>query len=708
LEVSQTTRPRIALDFGPDHVLFPNLANQPILDLLLRRDLWDHVKAADGTELWQAFGYYSGHGKERLITPSLPNRFLAILPANMAEHPQWKEPDVQDRSGAARYAAELENVIRQRLREIGESVSDHCRGKEALGFDAARFSNQIEKLLEVHWQVVPWPEKIEDALDAAAAVPGEDGKHPLDAIRAVTAMLNRMPVEHRDPQCFRNGNVREPDKAGPLAQVSNAWSALYALTSWQLDAIKSTRCFHAWNQGGWLVDRAQNKDSLNGKEELCLVVPTTEEDASKLSQILAGSSHVFKAGDLLGASTLLKRLWHRTWLCREHAFEPTNFAMPITRSIAAHHPFADNVDEETGSEDEGKYFAVLALDGDEIGKWISGIKCPELAGQLSEEARAYFSKHKNEEFLNPGTRRPLSPSFHLQFSEIIANFGIHCVRRIVQAFDGRLIYAGGDDVLAMLPADTAISCARALRTAFRGDKSLPGLAKGIADRSSSKPEDWRSDQQTPLFLVEHEGFVRLTPQAAPQGHGAKAGLLDEPVKFPFLVPGPAADCSVGIAIAHFKSPLQDVVRAAQAAEQRAKKQLGRSAVAVTLFKRSGETIEWGCKWEGGGLDFYRALADALDAEQLSAKFPYRVVELLAAYLTETTPLVRDAKTVQPVPNFPANEIIRREFAHVRLSPHRRPFSRPCETGERTRPACRVRWPAGRPDLRANVVLPTPR
>jgi hypothetical protein len=185
LEVSQTTRPRIALDFGPDHVLFPNLANQPILDLLLRRDLWDHVKAADGTELWQAFGYYSGHGKERLITPSLPNRFLAILPANMAEHPQWKEPDVQDRSGAARYAAELENVIRQRLREIGESVSDHCRGKEALGFDAARFSNQIEKLLEVHWQVVPWPEKIEDALDAAAAVPGEDGKHPLDAIRAV-------------------------------------------------------------------------------------------------------------------------------------------------------------------------------------------------------------------------------------------------------------------------------------------------------------------------------------------------------------------------------------------------------------------------------------------------------------------------------------------------------------------------------------------
>jgi hypothetical protein len=129
---------------------------------------------------------------------------------------------------------------------------------------------------------------------------------------------------------------------------------------------------------------------------------------------------------------------------------------------------------------------------------------------------------------------------------------------------------------------------------------------------------------------------------------------------PFLVPGPAADASVGIAIAHFKSPLQDVVRAAQDAEKRAKKQLGRSAVAVTLFKRSGETIEWGAKWEKGGLELYRALADALQAGQLSSKFPYRVVELLEPYLTQHTGF---AKTM-PVPEFKAvaDEIIKREFA----------------------------------------------
>jgi hypothetical protein len=82
------------------------------------------------------------------------------------------------------------------------------------------------------------------------------------------------------------------------------------------------------------------------------------------------------------------------------------------------------------------------------------------------------------------------------------------------------------------------------------------------DRTPRKREDWHSDRETELFSVQHEGFVKLTAEAAPKGHGAEAGLLSQPVTFPFLLPGPAADASVGIAIAHFKSPLQDVVRAA--------------------------------------------------------------------------------------------------------------------------------------------------
>jgi CRISPR-associated protein Cmr2 len=185
---------------------------------------------------------------------------------------------------------------------------------------------------------------------------------------------------------------------------------------------------------------------------------------------------------------------------------------------------------------------------------------------------------------------------HTRFSSALGNFSRDQVSPVVAKHCGRVIYAGGDDVLALLPADTALSCAQALR----------------------------------------EEFHRTMP----------SGL----------------DASVGIAIAHFKTPLQDIVRAAQMAERRAKNQLNRSAVAVTLYKRSGETVEWGTNWQSGGLELYDALAAALKNDHVSVKFPQRVVELLAPYLSEQTGLV---KTV-PSPEFEnvVDEIMQREFAAV--------------------------------------------
>jgi hypothetical protein len=333
--------------------------------------------------------------------------------------------------------------------------------------------------------------------------------------------------------------------------------------------------------------------------------------------------------------------------------------MPDTRSIARHEPFGrddDKKNEEDFLKDSSeKYFAVLALDGDEIGKWISGVKTPPFRSQLADYtrhggqerqgAREYFERDSDPDsggnlrgrfarFLE--ARRPLSPSYHLQFSEALGNFALHCARTIVEGFDGRLIYAGGDDVLALLPADTVLECARSLRNAFQG-RTVIHPTKGT------------------LFSSAAPGFLSF---------GSK---YDQGRSVSFLVPGPAADCSVGIAIAHFKSPLQDVVRAAQAAEKRAKRQpdhggLGRSAVAVTLMKRSGEIIEWGAKWEHG-LDLFQQLAMCLKKDWLSSKFPHRFAELIEVYVTDSTPLSRANHSLSPVGQFPVDDIVRREFEH---------------------------------------------
>jgi hypothetical protein len=64
------------------------------------------------------------------------------------------------------------------------------------------------------------------------------------------------------------------------------------------------------------------------------------------------------------------------------------------------------------------------------------------------------------------------------------------------------------------------------------------------------------------------------------------------------------------------------------------------------------------------LELYRAIADGLAEEKLSAKFSYRLVELLQPYLTASTPFIELRRTIKPVEGFNASEVIRREFAHA--------------------------------------------
>ncbi|MBC8095247.1 MAG: type III-B CRISPR-associated protein Cas10/Cmr2, partial [Akkermansiaceae bacterium] len=84
------------------------------------------------------------------------------------------------------------------------------------------------------------------------------------------------------------------------------------------------------------------------------------------------------------------------------------------------------------------YYAVLAMDGDHMGKWLSGGKT---AGEITQE-------------------------WHASFSGQLSDFALNIVRNIVESHHGRLIYAGGDDVLAMLPATHALECALELHAKF--------------------------------------------------------------------------------------------------------------------------------------------------------------------------------------------------------------------------------------------------
>jgi len=622
----------LSAEIGPDAVIFPNLSGQPLFDLHWRDELWSKVNIGSET-VWESMKWRNSD----LLTPNLPNVFLAVVPADRASE----------------LGALVQEAIQAEWKKIASAVWKKCElaglaaeeGDLTASERKARFDNQIGRFLSLSWHSTPWPNTLEDAMMMAEAFdPNMPTQEARGRVQSVVDMATKhMPLEHRDGRYYVGG------KDGPKQRLNNTglgWSVMLAFNAWGLDGIRQTRHFSAANPGGWKSGSFNNKDALTGCEEAVAGGRIWSEKARAIQQ--GPWSSLFKHDDWLAAITLVKRLWHFTYLASEPWSLETSsqhFPMPDTRSIAQHAPYRRDDEEIPGAIEQNsskKYFAVLALDGDQIGKWISGAKTPPFSTQLADYMdtsntqrfgpKLYFEKSEFKDFLR--VSRPLSPSYHLQFSEALSNFALLCAQPIVQSFDGRLIYAGGDDVVALLPADSVLECAYALRMAFSG-REVQGPGGKL------------------LFSSPASGFLSSNNWKDQHQPGRA---------IPFLVPGPAADCSVGIAMAHFKAPLQDVVRAAQAAEKRAKKQLGRSAVAVTLLKRSGETIEWGCKWESGGLELYRSIADALHNQELSSKFPYRLVQLLEPYRTSGLGIFEQQDSQEF--NSVSMAVILQEFSHA--------------------------------------------
>ncbi len=154
------------------------------------------------------------------------------------------------------------------------------------------------------------------------------------------------------------------------------------------------------------------------------------------------------------------------------------------------------------------YLAVIAADGDAMGKTIAGLK-------LMEQ--------------------------HRDFSKDLAEFAGRA-EKIVEQHYGALVFSGGDDVLALVPVDLALECARALHDTF-GD-----LMKVAGVRAGTKPT-----------------------------------------------------LSVGVAIGHAMDPMEDLLDRARAAERRAKHSEGegadRDGLCVTVHPRSGAPLGVRTQWQ---------------------------------------------------------------------------------------------------------------
>lgn len=220
-----------------------------------------------------------------------------------------------------------------------------------------------------------------------------------------------------------------------------------------------------------------------------------------------------------------------------------------------------------------KYFAVVKMDGDDFGQWITGraARRPALTevtptwvhdlaeAQLEvaedaddEAARDYWSRWLGRGG-HEGLRRPLSPALHGELSRRLAVAGTSIVPQIVEEHGlGRVIYSGGDDMLAFLPVETVLPTVAALVDRLRRPDALHdrvtfsgGIAIGHVRTPLSrtveragKGEDHAKRARKRFIRLAEAALARITDQidsARRSGVEPPAPLLDRRSHFEALL-----------------------------------------------------------------------------------------------------------------------------------------------------------------------------
>ena len=265
------------------------------------------------------------------------------------------------------------------------------------------------------------------------------------------------------------------------------------------------------------------------------------------------------------------------------------------------------IDKVLGQKPEA-YYALIMLDGDKMGAWLSGDEDYSLAyqdtwhPQIREAIAGKFQQGDLKRYAD--AKRPVSPARHIAISSALNSFALHLAPYIVETVcKGKLIYAGGDDVLAMVSVDDLLPALALLRLAYSG--VFP--TGGAADHA------WRLLGVDDSRLDIRKGHVLLRDRL-------------------YRVMGGKATASAGAVVAHHSAPLGAVLRQLRDAEKQAKNRGGRDAFAIRVLKRSGGMVELVSRWFGGldpaqGLEsapigMLLRLREALANPQLSRRVAY--------------------------------------------------------------------------------------
>jgi len=576
---------KIIEKLGPDHIIFPNLRCQPLLDVWLCENIFKDISIdAQVFKDWKDRIYSDGKFTEeflkKLTIANIPNRFLAILPYNKAK-------DI---------AKECQETIEQTIDNLLSKIAD-----EKIEKAKTDIKNHLLSYLKPYWVVLPFYK---------------------DSYRDIDSILEEYKNLVGENDLYETIQIIKSHQYYKPANVGAGYSLLVELAEKFLASRKMLKDFVVIKpQTGEKCHLCGEYDVLNlhwnslspkyvsKSERLCgiclfkrllpeiiknmynlsdeIKYPSTSEMATvlykkslnenfvnnfinKLKEIFgnelpsAVSVPALKENKLyrIDGQWLMESSYRKSYLINE-------FGVDVDAKLNEMNEMREFLNKHKMKPPV--YYAILAMDGDNMGKWLKGEFAPAIKdmihSKVSETLRNYNDENLNQIFEK---KHPMSPSIHNQFSRRLSEFALDRVREIVEdKYLGKLIYAGGDDVLAFLPVETAVDCAFDLNKAFR------------------------------------------------EKIGEKATM------------------SGGIVIVHHKYPLSLALDEVREAEKIAKNRYVKDAFCIKYLSGSGQERFSGLKW-GDKENFFDKIIQKYKNDELSSRFAYDFMNVVRELLPQGT------------------------------------------------------------------------
>ena len=602
-------------ELGPDHILYPSLHNQALMEEWLRKK-----DEKLGEYITEQNKILKDLDEESKSIASFPNKFVFICNS--------RDVDVICKA--------IESKIDEEWKAAAGIVKEYV-AKRTQSSGNKRFNFVWDNAIDKYWKY-SW---------AAINFATINNKGELEKLLPKTKWENELEAMQKFDECFKTWNTQSG------YDVSNLYGTTHSLVQGLLAAGKNKPVFanirntqngekcplcgenevlndsdtnvkandykknvnDFWNKLRNMENVEENFTQVGKKERLCAVCA--------LKRFLPLALRNSKEHILY--STLFEPYQHNNFpsTTEMSAWEfLQKYSLDKRKEIAneLHNLECDPEDDYLGEilKDskgfETKYYAFLLMDGDKMGDLINGETTEASWNDVLNINDKADSPFKDADFA--GKRRTINPALHSMISDSLNNFARYGVQPNVNNSGGRLIYAGGDDVCAILPLSKAFEVADNIRRVYQFS-----YAKVTENGSQS------------LIDGEHNGSDGENPTPEMNKIVMHLGHTDNQDETKISLSG-------AIIIAHHKQPLKEVIADAhKVLDGVAKNKSGRNSLAIRLKKRSGGDRDTWFKWEKKNLfaeedrtcrESFLKVVEAAKKKDLSTSLLYKLEDLRGA------------------------------------------------------------------------------